>query len=134
MTRVDNADGTWNVIFDSEVEAMDDCDDGIYSESEEYSEVRTETEYMIRFGHSRGWGEWITCTKKPYIKGNSIVYSFKDEKGQPITLVKALGKYDNGIAVMGYKITRMVFRKVVNVANCEYQYKYGEAKRGYLDF
>ena len=132
MTRVDNADGTWNVIFDSEVEAMDDCDDGIYSESEEYSEVRTETEYMIRFAHVKGWGDWLTCTKKPYIKGNSIVYFITNDKGEPSTLVKTL-RNDGNVAVIGYKVTRMVFRKVVNVANCEYQYKYGEAKRGYLD-
>ena len=142
MKRIDNADGTYTIIFDGPAEAIDDCDLRSYGDSCEFTRIREDVFYTIRLfqddnGKVRDLLPVVT-TKKPLIRQGLLLYSVKDKNGREITVGFALRK--SGVAFTIYKSMTPIYRKLVNSepddpeGSIRYVYKHGETIETSVNF
>lgn len=142
MKRIDNADGTYTIIFDGPAEAIDDCDLRTYGDSSEFTRIREDVKYTIRLfqddnGKLRDLTPVVT-NRKPLIRQGLLLYSVKDRNGCEITVGFALRK--SGVAFTIYKSLTPIYRKLVNSepedpeGSVRYIYKDGETIETSVNF
>lgn len=101
MTRTDNKDGTWDVLFDNDSEALLDYDlDFICSNTvadEIWCPIKRETKYEISIGVQTGRTlrdgkelintAFVETDHKPYIVGNFFCYTTKVKNAMKTIMV-----------------------------------------------
>lgn len=140
--RIDNADGTYTIIFDGPAEAIDDCDLRTYGDSSDFTRIREDVKYTIRlFQEDNGKLRDLTpvvTNRKPIIRDGLLLYSVKDKNGRETTVGFALRK--SGVAFTIYKSITPIYRKAVKSepddpkGSLRYVYKDGETIETYVNF